>query len=122
PYQSLHWLGFRVSGEGASGLFEVQMNDITFEPVAWIKRVNLTDKIVAADDQGNYPNQIIPIVDKVNIPFAIWNTLTIPPLVGKVEIIKHSNYPDPPTVDIIIDEDSIPGWKSQYTLTVLWAN
>jgi hypothetical protein len=118
----LHWLGFRVSGEGASGLFEVQVNDVTFEPVAWVRRVSLADKIVAVDEQGNYPNQIIPLVDKVDIPFAIWNTLLLQPLVGGVNLIKNSNFPEPPTVDIIIDDASEPAWKSQYTLTVLWAN
>ncbi len=121
-YQNLHWLGFRVSGEGASGLFEVQVNDVTFEPVAWVRRVSLADKIVAVNFEGLFPSQVIPVVEDVNIPFTIWNTLLLQPLVGRVNLIKNSNFPEPPTIDIIIDDASEPVWKSQYNLTVLWAN
>jgi hypothetical protein len=119
-YQKLPWLGFRVSGEGASGLFEVNVNDASFQPVAWIRRVYLTDKIVAVDDQGNFPIPGIPIIENVEIPFAIWNNLPEAELIGKVEIMKHQNFPGPPTVDILI-ADTDPDWKSQYTLTVLSA-
>ncbi|HLP94670.1 MAG TPA: hypothetical protein VK168_11575 [Saprospiraceae bacterium] len=121
PYQSLHWLGFRVSGEGASGLFEVQINDTTDQPLGWVRRVNLTDKIVAVNYIGEFPNQFFPVIENVLIPFAIWNTLITPPLVGGINIIKDTED-NPPTVDILIDDDSNPDWKSQYTLTVLRAN
>lgn len=121
PYQSLNWLGFRVTGEGASGLFEVKVNDLGFEPLAWIKRVYLADNIVATNSNGLFPNPLNPIYQDVDIPFRIENILLTDPVIGKVDIAK---FESPTGLKMVkIEKASTnPPWKSQYALTVLAAD
>lgn len=114
-YQSHHWLGFRVSGEGASNMFEVVVNENN-SPLAYVKRVVTVNNIVAVDGSLTFPTPGDPLI-KVPTPFLIYRINTGEEI-GYVDIKKHTT--NPPTVDICINEDKIP-WKPGYAFTVLTA-
>ena len=113
-YQSHKWIGFRVSGEGESNVFEVQVNENSSSPVAYIRRVITENPIVAADNSGSFPNNFLPIIPNVFAPFRISrlfaNNNPQPELIGRVEIILHKN---PPSVDFCIENGQYP-WKNNY--------
>ncbi len=98
PYQSYEWIGFKVSGNGASGLFEVEVNEDGDVPLAFIRRVNLGEKIVAVDGNDLYPIPMLPIIEDVAIPFRINQILPENNIsIGKINIIEHFS---PPSIDL----------------------
>lgn len=116
PYPKLHWLGFRVSGAGASGLFEVEVNKNGDFPLAFIRRVNLEEKIVAVDWDNQYPHQFNPEINGVDIPFEIVHLFQESQIsIGKVDLTKHAF---PPTIDIEVTST----WKPEYQFQVLKAD
>ncbi len=121
-YQNYNWLGFKVSGEGESNIFEVNVNEGTSgdnDPIAFIRRVYNANPIVAVDPGTSYPNGFNPIIPEVPVPFRIVRLLQAVTLkdIGYVKIAKYNNIP--PTIDLLI-EDQFP-WKNSYTFTVIVA-
>ncbi len=116
-YKNHPWLGFRVSGNGASQIFEVVVNGDSNYPMAYIKRVNSSNNIVAADENLQYPILSAPLVDNVELPFKVYRPL-IEEVVGHIGMEKHAT--NPPSLDICINEKKIP-WNPEYTLTILTA-
>jgi hypothetical protein len=114
-YPKLHWLGFRVSGEGASGLFEVEVNKNGDFPLAFIRRVNLEDKIVAVLGI-KYPIPSNPEINDVDIPFYVKQIQGEQLLeIGQINLVKNSM---PPTIDIEV----VTPWKPEYQFQVLKAD
>jgi hypothetical protein len=116
PYQSYEWIGFKVSGAGASSLFEVEVNEDGDEPLAFIRRVNLGDKIVAVDGNDFYPIPMLPLIEDVAIPFQINQVLPENHIsIGNINLIE---YFMPPSIDLEI----FGPWKPNYEFQVLKAD
>ncbi len=116
-YQSHHWLGFRVSGPGASNIFEVVVNEESDSPLAYIRRVFTANTIVAVGPGNLFPTPIIPLVENVPLPFKMIRVNT-EENIGAIDIVKHST--NPPSIDICKNVQVLP-WKPEYTLTILTA-
>ena len=119
-YQSYHWVGFEVFGEGASNLFEVIVNEGSSNPLAYIKRVVNANPIVAAREDGFFPTDFFPTIPKVFVPFKMLRLIpNNPEIIGRLEIAVNTS---PPTLDIFIEDPSIFPWKNNYTFRALTAN
>lgn len=121
-YKKHNWVGFMVSGEGSSNIFEVVPNEVSESPFAYIKRVYTSNSIVAVNPQGAFPNEIIPVIEDVPSPFRIIRLFADGPEpedIGKIEIIKNNT--NPPTIDFCVESPSTIPWKNQYTFRALTA-
>jgi len=114
-YKSHNWVGFMVSGEGGGNTFEVVVNDESISPIAYVKRVNTINPIVAVDPAGFFPTPFFPTIDDVPVPFGLAQ-LTLPEDIGAVNIVKNNG-----TIDICKADFSPLQWKNNYTLTILVA-
>jgi hypothetical protein len=116
-YQNHPWLGFRVTGPGASNIFEVVVNEESDSPLAYIRRVFTVNSIVAVAPDGSFPTPAFPLIGNVPVPFKIERVNT-EESIGAIDIVKHST--NPPTIDICKNVQVLP-WKPEYTLTILTA-
>jgi Secretion system C-terminal sorting domain/Fibronectin type III domain len=122
PYQSYKWVGFMVSGEGESNFFEVQVNDDSNNPLAYIRRVVTANPIVAVDQTGNFPNNFQPIIPDVPAPFGMvrlsTNNNSQPEIIGRIDVSLHKT---PPRLDICVESSTQFPWKNGYTFTSMTA-
>ncbi|MFN0174455.1 MAG: T9SS type A sorting domain-containing protein [Saprospiraceae bacterium] len=121
-YQSYHWVGFEVFGEDASNIFEVKVNEGSSDPIAYIKRVVTANPIVAADNNGAFPNDFFPTIKEVKVPFKMIRLTPNYEIIGRLQIAVNTDPPNPPTLDLYIENPSPFPWKSTYTFRALIAN
>jgi hypothetical protein len=116
------WLGFRVAGNGASNLFEVNIHGVQEKPFASIRRVETVNPIVAVDDVLLFPNAFDPIIEDVRVPFLIRN-LNIDPTknIGWVEIVITSTNPLEFDMCKVLNDPQKP-WDNGYDFTVIKAS
>jgi hypothetical protein len=121
-YQSFEWVGFKVIGEGESNIFEVQVNENSSSPAAYIRRVITANPIVAADQSGTFPSNFQQIIPNVIAPFRMVRLFTNnnpqKEVIGEINISLHK---DPPKLDICVDASQFP-WKNNYQFKTLTAN
>lgn len=93
-YENYEWVGFRVAGGGASGLFEVIINEVGEIPYAYIARVMPDNGIVATNDDEQFPIQNGLNISGVGTPFSIFRLLPDDKqFVGNLDIIPGSSSP-----------------------------
>lgn len=117
-YKNHAWVGFSVSGEGASSMFEVVVIENSEPLLASINRVYVeSGTIVAADIFGDYPKLSLPLLTDVSIPFPILNLGQSDPKIGEIGLIVHKEKS--PTIDLC--PYAFTPFKNGYTFTALTA-
>jgi hypothetical protein len=97
-------------------LFEVEVNKNGDFPLAFIRRVNLEDKIVAVDGDNIFPDNFNPEVNDVPIPFDVNHIKAEGQVtIGSINLIKYNL---PPTIDLQVTGP----WKPDYQFQVLKAD
>lgn len=117
-YDNFEWVGFRVSGQGTSRMFEVKINKAGFSPYAYIKRVSTQADIVVVDEDDSFPDPGTPSIPNVWVPFKVKHGLEE---IGHLNLVPDFN--NPVTFDLCpVLDDLLKPWNPSYSCKVLFAN
>jgi hypothetical protein len=120
-YAKYPWLGFRISGEGYSRLFEVKINGENVEPFGTVGRVRPENHIVASNMDFLYPNINTPVVSNFSQFFRILDVTLPTPL--RIGLISINSIPGSPNkIDLCdVTNNPLDPWKNGYSFSALFA-